>query len=64
MARYLDEFSLQAKTSGGRKLAIAEIIRAMPNVLKKMDLDVTGAKTEKELEQKILEVFTKYKLRE
>lgn len=64
MARYLDGLSLQAKTSGGRKLAIAEIIRATLNVLKKIDLDVLGVKTEKELEQRIFEAFTEYKLRE
>lgn len=57
IARYLNELSLQAKISGGKKPAIAQIIRALLNVLKKTDLDVTGIKSEGELERRIFEGF-------
>jgi tRNA U34 2-thiouridine synthase MnmA/TrmU len=54
---FLDEISKKAKFSGGRKLSRASILRAILKVAKKLDIDVMGIKTEKELRDRVLISF-------
>ncbi|HAW60359.1 MAG TPA: hypothetical protein DCW86_02665 [Actinobacteria bacterium] len=60
MFGYLEDLSLKAKVSGGRKLANTAIVRACINALMKLDLDVTGVRDEAELMERIMEARAKY----
>ncbi len=55
--KYLVEFGEKAKRQGGHRLARTEIIRALIKVLKRLDVDVSEVRDEKELEDRILEAI-------
>ena len=48
------ELSRRMKKNGGYKLPRSYIIRALINVSMKLDIDVKGVKTEKDLEERII----------
>jgi len=54
---FLEGISKKAKFSGGRKLSRTSIIRAFLSVAKKLDINVTGARDEKMLRDRISESF-------
>ncbi|MBU1047040.1 MAG: hypothetical protein KKD10_00355 [Candidatus Omnitrophica bacterium] len=54
---FLDEISKKSKFSGGRKLSRTAILRAILKAANKLDIDVSGIKTEKELKERLLESF-------
>lgn len=51
---FLDGISKTCRFTGGRKLTRTSIIRAFLRVGRKLDIDVNGVKTEKELKEKIV----------
>lgn len=51
--QYLEWLGLQAKQSGGLRLPKASIVRALLNVLIRIDVDVSGVTTQAELEERI-----------
>lgn len=59
--KFLDQLGMEAKRTGGYKLAKTVIIRACLEALKKLSIDLRGVKTEKELTGRILEAIRKYK---
>jgi hypothetical protein len=54
---FLDEISKNCKFSGGRKLCRTSIIRAFLRVAKKLDIDISGIKSEAELKERMLTSF-------
>jgi len=54
------QMSRRMKKSKGYKLPRSYIIRALINVCMKLDVNVKGVKTEKDLEEKILEAVKKH----
>lgn len=57
MVERLDQLSLKAKVTGGKKLANTELTRAAVNALlnrSKSDIDVSGCKDEEEVENALL----------
>ena len=59
--KFLDELGMEAKRTGGYKLAKTVIIRACLEVLKKLNINLQGVKTEKDLTERILEAVKKHK---
>ena len=53
------QMSRRMKKSKGYKLPRSYIIRALINVCMKLDINVKGVKTEKDLEERILEAVKK-----
>lgn len=53
----LDEISKNCRFSGGRKLCRTSIIRAFLKAGKKLDVDVSGVKSEEELTERFLASF-------
>jgi len=53
------QMSRRMKKSKGYKLPRSYIIRALINVCMKLDINVKGVKTEKDLEERILEAVRK-----
>lgn len=53
----LDNISKGSKFSGGRKLSRTAIIRAFMSVAENLQINVTGAKGEDELTERILSAF-------
>lgn len=48
------------KATGGYKLPKSYVIRSMINALMKLKINVSGVKSEKDLEEKIVEAIKKY----
>jgi hypothetical protein len=59
--KFLDELGMEAKRTGGYKLAKTVIIRACLEALKKLPINLRGVKTEKDLTERILEAAKRYK---
>ena len=59
MESWLQELSSQMKSSGGYKLPKSYINRALLNAAMKLDIDVSGVKTEDELVERILKAVKK-----
>lgn len=55
MIEYLGKISLKAKVTGGRKLAITEIVRACLKAFMEIEVDVSGVKDEEMLVTRILQ---------
>jgi hypothetical protein len=58
---FLDKISKNAKFTGGKKLSRAAIIRTLVKVAQKLDTDISGIKSEKELKNRLLSAFKEYK---
>ena len=56
MELWLQNLSNEMKATGGYKLPKSYVIRSMINALMKLKIDVSGVKSEKDLEEKIVEV--------
>lgn len=57
---WLQRLSAQMKSSGGYKLPKSYIIRALLTAAMKLNINVTGIKTEEELRSRILAAIKKY----
>jgi hypothetical protein len=60
MEQWLQNLSNEMKTTGGYKLPKSYVIRSMINALMKLKIDVSGVRSEKDLEEKIVEAVKKY----
>jgi hypothetical protein len=60
MEMWLQGLSNEMKATGGYKLPKSYVIRSMINALMKLKIDVSGVKSEKDLEEKIVEAIKKY----
>jgi len=54
---FLDDISKRSKFSGGRKLSRTSILRAMIRAAEKLDIDVNGVRSEREIKDRIVESF-------
>lgn len=61
MEAWLQDLSNRMKTSGGYKLPKSYIIRALLDAAKRLNIDVSGVKTEDELAKRILNAIRHYK---
>lgn len=57
---WLQKLSAGMKSSGGYKLPKTYIIRALLDAAMKLDIDVTGVKTEEELKKRIVAAIKKH----
>jgi hypothetical protein len=53
MVEALEAMSLKAKVTGGKKLANTELVRAAVSVLLKSGIDISGCKSEEEVEDRL-----------
>ncbi|MDD3629266.1 MAG: hypothetical protein PHN81_05785 [Actinomycetota bacterium] len=60
MVSYLENLGIECKKSGGHKIANTMIVRSAIRLLMDMDLDISGVKSEEELEERIKEAAKKY----
>jgi hypothetical protein len=60
MVSYLENLGIECKKSGGHKIANTMIVRSAIRLLMDMDLDISGIKSEEELEKRIKEAARKY----
>ncbi len=60
MFAYLEEMSLRAKVTKGRKLPNTAIVRAAVSAIMEMDVDFSGVMDEDELRDRIMEAKSKY----
>lgn len=51
---FLERIGLQAKRTGGFRLPKAAVVRALIEVAMRLEIDVTGVRTEEELKERIL----------
>jgi hypothetical protein len=61
MEVWFQNLSNEMKATGGYKLPKSYILRSILNSIMKLEIDVSGIKTEKDLEKKILEALKRYK---
>lgn len=57
---FLDKISKGAKFTGGKKFSRTSILKTAVEVTKKLYVDVSNVKTEKELENRFKEAFRSY----
>ncbi|HJP29901.1 MAG TPA: hypothetical protein QGF95_05035 [Candidatus Latescibacteria bacterium] len=55
--RYLEWLGLEAKRKGGARLPKAAIVRALINVAMRMDIDVSGCRTQVGLEDRVWQLI-------
>ncbi len=60
MFAYLEEKSLKAKMTKGRKLPNTAIVRAAVSAMMEMDVDFSGVNDEEQLKDRIMEAKAKY----
>jgi hypothetical protein len=60
MVSYLENLGIECKKSGGHKIANTMIVRSAIRLLMDMDLDISGVRSEEELEERIKEAARKY----
>lgn len=58
---WFQSLSNEMKATGGYKLPKSFILRSMLNAMKKLKVDVSGVKTEEELELRFLEAIKQFK---
>ena len=61
MFAYLEEMSLKAKVTRGRKLPNTAIVRAAVSAMMDMEVDFSGVMDEEELKTRIMEAKARYK---
>ena len=61
MVSFLENLGIECKRSGGHKLANTEIVRTLIRIMMDLDVDLSGIKTEEELETRIKEAVKRYK---
>ncbi|OFW63637.1 MAG: hypothetical protein A2Z35_04835 [Actinobacteria bacterium RBG_19FT_COMBO_36_27] len=60
MVSYLENLGIECKKSGGHKIANTMIVRSAVRLLMDMNLDISGVKSEEELEKRMKEAARKY----
>ena len=60
MVSYMENLGIECKKSGGHKIANTMIVRCAIRLLMGMDLDISGVKTEEELEARFKQAARKY----
>ncbi len=60
MVSFLENLGIECKKSGGHKIANTMIVRCALRLLMDMNLDISGVKTEDELEKRIKEAAKRY----
>jgi len=60
MVSFLENLGIECKKSGGHKIANTMIVRSAIKLLMDMDLDISGVKSEEELEERIKKAAKKY----
>jgi len=61
MVAYLEDLGIQCKKSGGHKIANTMIVRSAIKLVMELDPDISGVKTEEELESRLKEAAKRYK---
>ena len=61
MVAYLEDLGIQCKKSGGHKIANTMIVRSAVKLVMELDPDISGVKTEEELESRLKEAAKRYK---
>lgn len=60
MVSFLENLGIECKKSGGHKIANTMIVRSAIKFLMDLDLDISGIKSEEELEDRIKEAAKRY----
>lgn len=58
---FMESISKKAKFTGGKKFSRTSIIRTLVEVSKKLNIDVSNVKTERELENRFVEALRCYR---
>jgi hypothetical protein len=61
MEHWLHKLSSEMKSSGGYKLPKSYIVRSLISAAMKLDMDVSGVKEEKDLEERFMKAIERYK---
>ncbi|MCE5329294.1 hypothetical protein LLG07_03045 [bacterium] len=61
MVAYLEDLGIQCKKSGGHKIANTMIVRAAVKLIMEIDPDITGVRSEEELEARFKNAAKRYK---
>jgi hypothetical protein len=61
MVSFLENLGVECRKSGGHKIANTMIVRSLIRLLMGLDLDISGVKTEEELEKRIKDAARRYK---
>jgi hypothetical protein len=61
MVSFLEDMGIQCKKSGGHKIANTMIVRSALRLLMDLDIDISGVKSEEELENRMKEAARLYK---
>ena len=61
MVSFLENLGIECKKSGGHKVANTEIVRALIKLLMDLDVDLSGIKSEEELESRLKDAARRYK---
>jgi len=60
MVSFLENMGIECKKSGGHKIANTMIVRCALRLLMDMNMDISGVKSEDELEKRIKEAAKRY----
>ncbi len=60
MVSFLENMGIECRKSGGHKIANTMIVRCALKLLMDMNIDISGVKSEEELEKRIKEAARKY----
>jgi len=61
MVSFLENLGVECRKSGGHKIANTMIVRSLIRLLISLDLDISGVKSEEELEERIKDAARRYK---
>lgn len=61
MVAFLENLGIECKRSGGHKIANTMIVRTLVRLLMDLDLDISGVRSEEELEARIKDAAKRYK---
>lgn len=61
MVSFLENLGIECKRAGGHKIANTEIVRTLIKLLMDLDVDLSGVKTEEELEARLKDAARRYK---
>lgn len=61
MVSFLENLGIECRKSGGHKIANTMIVRSLIRLLMGLDLDISGVKSEEELEKRIKDAARRYK---
>ena len=61
MVSFLENLGVECRKSGGHKIANTMIVRSLIRLLISLDLDISGVKSEEELEKRIKNAARRYK---